>query len=287
MAGPYVVTHDDTALALGSGDVPVLATPRLIAWLEAATVEATVDLPDGDTSVGTRVDVEHLLASPVGAAVTAHAQVVHRDDRLVRFEVTAFHDLGDGPVLVAHGHVTRVVVNREKFFARSTPALIIRPAVPSEWAATGELVVDAYRTGYGLSGASDDYAHVVRDVAGRAGHSEVLVALEGDRLIGSVTLLQPGTPMAEVCRPGEMEFRFMGVDPAAWGRGVARALVESVIARAGVRTLVCSVIEGNEPAAALYRSCGFTAAPDRDWVPVPGVMLRVFVRPPEQPVRGG
>ncbi|MFM8239129.1 MAG: GNAT family N-acetyltransferase, partial [Actinomycetota bacterium] len=64
-------------------------------------------------------------------------------------------------------------------------------------------------------------------------------------------------------------------------------LVESVIARAGVRTLVCSVIEGNEPAAALYRSCGFTAAPDRDWVPVPGVMLRVFVRPPEQPVRGG
>ncbi|MFM7211600.1 MAG: thioesterase, FlK family, partial [Actinomycetota bacterium] len=276
MAGPYVVTHGDTAPALGSGDVPVLATPRLIAWIEAATVEAIADLPGGYTSVGTRVDIEHLLASPVGAAVTAHAQVVHRDDRLVRFEVTAFHDLGEGPVLVAHGHVTRVVVNREKFVARSAPSLIIRTAVPSEWASIGDLCVTAYTQGSGFPRGTDGYVHVLRDVPARADQADVLVARAEGRLVGTVTVLQPGTPMAEVCRPGEMEFRFMGVDPAAWGRGVARALVESVIARAGVRTLVCSVIEGNEPAAALYRSCGFTAAPDRDWVPVPGVMLRVF-----------
>ena len=52
----YVVARYDTADALGSGDVPVLATPRLIAWLEAATVTALTDLGDDDTSVGTRVN---------------------------------------------------------------------------------------------------------------------------------------------------------------------------------------------------------------------------------------
>ena len=280
MAGPYVVTRDDTALALGSGDVPVLATPRIIAWLEAATVEATVDLPDGDTSVGTRVDVEHLLATPLGGAVTTHAQIVHRDDRLLRFEVTAFHDLGDGPVLVAHGHVTRVVVNREKFVARSAPALIIRAAVPSEWDAIGDLCVTAYTQGSGFPRGTDGYVHVLRDVPARADQADVLVARAEGHLVGTVTVLQPGTPMAEVSRPGEVEFRFMAVDPAAWGRGVARALVEAVIARAGVRTVVCCVIEGNDPAAALYRSCGFTADPGRDWVPVPGVTLRAFIRHP-------
>jgi fluoroacetyl-CoA thioesterase len=70
----YVVTDDDTAAAVGSGSLPVLGTPRLLAWLEAATCACLEPvLPDGSTSVGTRVQVEHLAASPVGAEVEVSA----------------------------------------------------------------------------------------------------------------------------------------------------------------------------------------------------------------------
>lgn len=116
----FDVSEDDTALALGSGDVPVLATPRLVAWLEAATVECLAAvLEPGSTSVGTRVEVEHVAPSPVGVSVVARASVSYVDGRLVRFEVAAEHRVADGePVLVATGRVTRVVVDRERFLAR-------------------------------------------------------------------------------------------------------------------------------------------------------------------------
>ncbi len=116
----FDVSDDDTALALGSGDVPVLATPRLLAWLEAATVEClAASLPEGATSVGTRIEIEHLAASPVTARLIARASVSYVDGRLVRFEVAAEHQVGDGDlVVVATGRVTRVVVDRAKFLAR-------------------------------------------------------------------------------------------------------------------------------------------------------------------------
>ena len=116
----FVVDEDDTALALGSGDVPVLATPRLLAWLEAATVEALAPaLEPTDTSVGTRVEVEHSAASPVGADIVARASLAYVDGRLLRFEVAAEQVDADGAMkVVATGRVTRVVVDREKFLAR-------------------------------------------------------------------------------------------------------------------------------------------------------------------------
>ncbi len=279
MTGPYVVSAADTAAALGSGDVTVLATPRLVAWLEAATVEACRDLPDGSTSVGTRVDIEHLLASPLGAAVTTQARIAHRDGRLLRFEVTAFHDIGDGPVLVAQGTVTRVVVDRERFAQRSAATLVIRTSLPSEWDEAGDLCATAYAAGYGLSGDEDGYVDVLRDAAGRAAHADVLVALDEGRLAGTVTILRPGERMSELAEAGEVEFRFMAVAPEAWGRGIGRALVEAVLARAGGAPVVCSVIEGNEPAARLYASCGFAPVPARDWRPVPEVLLRAYRHP--------
>ena len=71
-----VVGDGDTAVALGSGDVPVLGTPRLVALAEEATVEAVRGhLGAGETTVGTRVEVRHLAASPVGARVTAEAEL--------------------------------------------------------------------------------------------------------------------------------------------------------------------------------------------------------------------
>lgn len=111
------VTEEDTAVALGSGDLPVLATPRLLAWCEAATCAAVADsLEPGRTSVGTRVQLEHVAASPVGARLTLTATLAYVDPpRLLRFEVVAAHD--DGKV-VGHGEVTRVVVDRERFLSR-------------------------------------------------------------------------------------------------------------------------------------------------------------------------
>jgi predicted thioesterase len=108
-----VVSDADTARAVGSGSLPVLGTPVLLAWCEAATC-AALDLPDGQTSVGTRVSLEHLAPSPVGAAVAVTATVAYVDGRLVRFTVEARM----GEVLVGSGEITRVVVDAERFMAR-------------------------------------------------------------------------------------------------------------------------------------------------------------------------
>ncbi len=112
----YVVGVADTAAALGSGDLDVLATPRLIAWCEATTVVAVASsLTVAQTTVGTRVTLEHSRPSAVGTAVAVEATLTHVDGRLLRFDVTAAEI--DGPT-VAHGQVTRVVVDRDRFLAR-------------------------------------------------------------------------------------------------------------------------------------------------------------------------
>lgn len=112
----WVVTGADTAEALGSGDVPVLATPRLLAWLEAATVAAVSGaLPDDSTSVGNRVEMQHERACPVGTAVRTSAVLAHVDGRLLRFTVGA--EDGDGNRL-ASGVLTRTAVDRDRFLQR-------------------------------------------------------------------------------------------------------------------------------------------------------------------------
>ncbi|HEX6246849.1 MAG TPA: hotdog domain-containing protein, partial [Nocardioidaceae bacterium] len=84
----FNVTDADTAAALGSGDLAVLATPRLLAWCEAATCAALADsLEPSSTSVGSRVTLEHLVPSPVGERVEVQASVGYVDGRLVRFTV--------------------------------------------------------------------------------------------------------------------------------------------------------------------------------------------------------
>jgi fluoroacetyl-CoA thioesterase len=110
----HVVTDDDTAVAQRSGDLAVLATPRLLAWLEEAACGA-VGLDAASTSVSSRVELEHLSPSQVGTEVTATATVVHRDGRLIRFQIVA-HDAA-GTVL-ATGTAQRVVVDRERFLSR-------------------------------------------------------------------------------------------------------------------------------------------------------------------------
>jgi fluoroacetyl-CoA thioesterase len=110
----FVVSQADTAAAIGSGSLPVLGTPILLAWCEAVTCEA-LDLVAPQTSVGTRVALEHLAASKVGATVVVTATVAYVDGRLVRFEVDAREPSGK---LLGSGEVTRVIVDAERFLSR-------------------------------------------------------------------------------------------------------------------------------------------------------------------------
>ena len=111
------VTDADTAQALGSGDVPVLGTPRVLALAEAATVVATARrLPGGTTTVGTRVTLEHRSATPVGRTVVAEATLTGVDGRRLSFAVTG----RDGDAVAATGTVERIMVDRQRFLARAT-----------------------------------------------------------------------------------------------------------------------------------------------------------------------
>lgn len=112
----HPVTGDDTAVALGSGDLPVLGTPRLLAWAEAATVAALDGaLAAGRTSVGTRVELAHTAPSAVGDVVTVRAEVTEVDGDRVAFTVVA---TGTGGAPLARGAVERAVVDVARFTAR-------------------------------------------------------------------------------------------------------------------------------------------------------------------------
>lgn len=109
------VAETDTAASVGSGTLPVLGTPVLVAWCEAATCAALhPEIGEAQTSVGTRVQVDHQAPSVVGATLEVSASVVHVDGRLVRLSVAA----RDSGKLVASGEVTRVVVQTERFLSR-------------------------------------------------------------------------------------------------------------------------------------------------------------------------
>jgi fluoroacetyl-CoA thioesterase len=110
-----VVGDEHTAPRVGSGKIPVLATPVMINVIEAAALDAIERfLPAGHQSLGTRLDVRHIAATPVGMRVTAVAEVIAVDGRNIRFRVEA----RDERDLIGDGTHERVVVNVQKFDAR-------------------------------------------------------------------------------------------------------------------------------------------------------------------------
>jgi fluoroacetyl-CoA thioesterase len=110
----------DTAEQFRSGDVPVLATPRLIALCEEASCRATDDhLSPAQSSVATRVQFDHLAPVAVGSVVLAEATLVKVEGRRLTFTVSAARLEGDGGGLVGAGRVTRVVVDRSAFLAKA------------------------------------------------------------------------------------------------------------------------------------------------------------------------
>jgi predicted thioesterase len=111
------VSASNTAWAVGSGSLAVFATPMMIALMERAACQALSDfLEIGETSVGTRVDVSHTAASPLGAQVAATATITGASGRKVEFAVSATDERGE----IGSGTHTRVVVDEAKFMAKAS-----------------------------------------------------------------------------------------------------------------------------------------------------------------------
>lgn len=108
----FTVTPTDTAAHLGSGSLEVLATPRLVAMMESAACAALEgQLPEGDTSVGVRIDIQHLAASAVGAEVEVIATLTSREARHLHFSIEAT----SAGTLIGRATHDRVVVNAKRF----------------------------------------------------------------------------------------------------------------------------------------------------------------------------
>ena len=109
------VGNENTAIALGSGDMPVLATPAMMALMENAAMLAVASaLEDGDTTVGGHIESSHLRPTPVGAEVSATATLEKVEGRKLYFNIIAHQ----GDVVIGEGTHLRFIVSREKFLAK-------------------------------------------------------------------------------------------------------------------------------------------------------------------------
>ena len=109
------VTEDVTAVKIGSGDMPVLATPAMLALMENAAMLAVADsLADGKTTVGGHIESSHLKPSKIGDKITATAEVIKVDGKKIEFKVSAHSN----DVLLGEGTHLRFIVDRNKFIEK-------------------------------------------------------------------------------------------------------------------------------------------------------------------------
>jgi predicted N-acetyltransferase YhbS len=159
--------------------------------------------------------------------------------------------------------------------ASAPDSIAIRTATPADFAAIAELTVEAYEAGGHLDGGNN-YRETLADVAGRADAGEILVAAEGDDVVGAVLLVRPGSEYSEIAGPGEVEFRMLAVSLKAQGRGIGERLVHACLDRArasGADSVVISARDFVQAALRLYARMGFVRIPERDWSPAPGILL--------------
>ncbi|MGC5168347.1 GNAT family N-acetyltransferase [Luteimicrobium sp. DT211] len=162
----------------------------------------------------------------------------------------------------------------------TSPAVVVRLAEPAEHAAVADLLERAYTADYAIG---DEYRASLRAVAERAAEHQVWVAArrdpEGDVLLGSVATPRPGRTISPLARPGELDFRLLGVDPSARGQGVGRLLTRHVVDLARERGLVRVVMNSGPrmlPAHRLYASLGFERLTERETHVVEGGTLLAF-----------
>ena len=110
-----VVSPSNTAATMGSGDMDVFATPAMVALMEnAAMLAVAVHLPEGSATVGTQMNTSHIKASPLGATITASAELTEVEGRKLTFAVKAWDEKGT----IGEGVHTRFVVDRERFLSK-------------------------------------------------------------------------------------------------------------------------------------------------------------------------
>ena len=157
-------------------------------------------------------------------------------------------------------------------------SLTVEPAQPHDFARIAELTVAVY---VGGELATDAYTPQLADVAGRASHSDLLVARDAEGLIvGSVALVLSGDFGQVTTSEEEAAFRMLVVEPDARGRGIGELLVTTCLERAraaGKRRMVLSTDPRMTAAHRLYERLGFRRLTERDWSPMPGIDLLVYV----------
>ena len=110
------VTESETAKSFGSGTLQVLATPKMIAIMEEASYKCIENsLEEGQSSVGTYLEIKHVSATPVGMEAYAEAEIIEIDGRRVVFSVKAYDEKG----IIGEGKHERFIVNDEKFVAKT------------------------------------------------------------------------------------------------------------------------------------------------------------------------
>lgn len=110
-----IVSQTNSAKTLGSGDMDVFATPAMVALMENAAMLAVASaLPEGSATVGTQMNTSHIKASPIGATITASAELTEVEGRKLTFAVRAWDEKG----VIGEGVHTRFVVDRERFLSK-------------------------------------------------------------------------------------------------------------------------------------------------------------------------
>jgi GNAT superfamily N-acetyltransferase len=157
----------------------------------------------------------------------------------------------------------------------------IRPVLPDEHDALGQLTVTAYAAIDPATVDEDDYVAELRDIAGRSTGADVLVAVDGaGTVLGGVTYVPgPESPWAEFTGADTAGIRMLAVAPEAQGRGIGEALSRACVERArdaGKAQVVLHSTDRMTTAHRLYERLGFARDASLDWEPLPGFWLRGF-----------
>lgn len=113
MKKTFIITESDTAKTVGSGTLEVLATPKVAAWFEGMATEIASEYTmEGESSVGTNINLDHLKKSKIGENISCDVRLVERDRRMLRFEAEAYNEQNE---LIAKASHTRFIINIAKF----------------------------------------------------------------------------------------------------------------------------------------------------------------------------
>lgn len=158
-------------------------------------------------------------------------------------------------------------------------SVTIRVAEPADLHQVGELTVHAYLTDE-LFEPDHEYVDELRDTARRAAGATILVAVDGARVLGTITLAPAGTEYAEIAGPGEIELRMLAVHPDARGRRIGERLMRAAIERGlgwGAHAVVLSTMPEMRSAQRVYDRMGLHRTPERDWEGEPGHVYLTYV----------